>query len=328
MGYLPPPAKGVLFIEVGTPPAADDIAWWDTSTGALLRWDGTYLNEWVPVGEPPPTVAYHALALGRAPVGDVYSVSIGDTNQTDVAGPFAVVVGNQAAAPGTNDVVIGANAASEPGQSGQLVIGYGATSQVANAIVLGYNARAESSGSGQGVNSLVIGLQAKALDATNAIVIGIQAEARGSNAVVIGNSAKTTTPDVANAVVIGGLAEASDTGAVAIGDGTKTHAANAVALGTGALVDGSNGTALGSGAKASGENATAVGVQAEAAHGQSTAIGPSAVTTADFQAMVSADELVVKSPKSDPTTLVLHSPDGTAWRIAVDDTGALSTSPA
>src|SRR5690606_14901827 len=153
-------------------------------TGSLRRYDDTYLSEWVPVGEPSPTVAYHALALGRAPVGDVYSVSIGDTSKTDVAGSFAVVVGNQAAAPGANDVVIGANASSEPGQSGQLVIGYGATSQIANAIVFGYQARAESSGSGQGANPLVIGYQAKARDATNAVVIGITAEARGSNAVV------------------------------------------------------------------------------------------------------------------------------------------------
>ena len=51
--------------------------WRDASGGNIFRYDATYLNDWVPVGEPKPSQAYQGLALGRATVNGYQAVAIG-----------------------------------------------------------------------------------------------------------------------------------------------------------------------------------------------------------------------------------------------------------
>lgn len=315
-----PPGSHLVYVGDSAPDTTELSMWWDSHTGQLLRWDGQFLNEWVPVGEPSPVLAYHALALGRAQPGGVYSISIGDIGGSLPTGFYSIAIGSDAAAPGTNDLVLGYGAESSANGSGQIVLGRGATSHVANTVVIGYEAEAGDGSPGDSVNSIVIGYRARTADASNSVSLGYEAVARGSNVVVIGNLAETTNSAATNSVAVGTAAKVSELNSVAIGSNAEAHASNSVALGTSAAANGANGTALGVGAKANGANSAAVGLYASAEHDQSTAIGLSATTTADYQAMVSAAELVVKSPiYGEPvTSLVLFTADGTPVRIGVD----------
>lgn len=311
MGYIPPASKGTLSVAPSTqaPAAAPNTSWWDATTGKLQRWD-TDLNEWVPVGEPSPYVAYKGLLLGRAAGSGTQGIAIGD--QARSSSTSAVAIGRAATASGYASLSIGdATDASGP-----------------QAVAVGFNAQATGSyGAAFGMNSKAQGVSSFATTG---------ATAGGYNDVAVGWDAKTDD-GTSYQVAIGYGADVNAAGGIAIGQGAnvgKNGAAGAgsVALGESASARHVLSVAIGSGATAGSPdhaNAIAVGLAANAAHGNSIALGVNAQTTAREQAHLAVDTLRVGVFNGPPrrSAIVLVAPDGAEWSITVSNAGALTAAP-
>lgn len=255
-----------------------------------------------------------ATAVGKGAYAGPASVAIGEGSGSDPNEFSAnyVAVGREAES-GINSVAVG-HAAKSTSSSG-VTIGVATSNTGPNGVVLG----ADASNDGASGSAVVVGYGAKAEStASNPIVIGYSARARDGGGIAIGQSA---VADGSNAVAIGTFAAEAGANSVALG-GAKALPDHAVAIGT-AVASGPMGVAVGSSAQAHGEQSVALGVGAGAFYEGSIAIGNAAQATADHQAQIAADELVVAPANSGGSSLVLYSPDGTSWRITVDDTGAL-----
>ncbi|MCX4799540.1 hypothetical protein OG497_37425 [Streptomyces sp. NBC_01242] len=134
--------------------------------------------------------------------------------------------------------------------------------------------------------------------------IGSGASATGAGSMALGAG---TLADADSATVIGYQASAAQAGATAIGAQASASEAGALAVGQSSLAQGLQATALGGGAQSTWDQATAVGAGAQTTRPNQVAIG----TVADLVDI--------------PGSVVLHSPDGTPFVLAVTDDGRLYT---
>ena len=115
--------------------------------------------------------------------------------------------------------------------------------------------------------------------------------------------------------------------------GVTSTSANASTNGSGQTFVGANtgqssptsaydSSAFGSGALVGASNALALGAASKANHSSSVALGNNTTTTSTDQVMVGPRDIEL----TDTTKgIVLKSPDGSRWRMKIDDTGAVTT---
>jgi hypothetical protein len=165
------------------------------------------------------------------------------------------------------------------------------------------------------------------------------ATADGDNAAAVGPNSHA---DAENSAAFGHIASVDADGGFAGGYWARVHsfAYNGTALGPethargqGATAAGYRADAIGAGSGAFCEDSSASGIQAialgygtQANHGASVAVGSVAQTTADNQIMLGAPGTFIACGADDG--LVIRSPDGTQWRITVDNAGALAVAAA
>lgn len=140
----------------------------------------------------------------------------------------------------------------------------------------------------------------------------------GVSSVQVGLSA-TATGDMS--VAIGVAASATVGHSVAVGHQAAAAADAAVAVGEQALANQGGAMALGGSAQATGTQSTAVGASANAGHDSATAIGTGAHTTTSHQVMLGTTTDVVEVPG----VLIVTSPNGSRYQVAISDSGVLST---
>lgn len=309
---------------------SDAEVWLDAAGGGLWRYDAIYLSEWVPVGEPAPTVAYQGLALGRATVAGTQSVAIGAEAHVADGGSHAVAVGYQASGTqGYGVVAIGALSSS----SGSRAVAIGADSMASAdfAVAVG---RAAARGSlavsiggaseADGDAATAVGYAAVA-SAREATALGRGSSAQGEYAIALGAFPLAQGDD---AIAVGQAAQARSTEAIAIGHAAGvTDAPGGVKIGSG-QVSTENGTGVGTGSNVSTGGSVALGHNTGAHAARAVAIGEGAISSIPDRTAIATAELELTphlGAETQASTLILRSPDGTAWRIAVDDAGALST---
>lgn len=134
--------------------------------------------------------------------------------------------------------------------------------------------------------------------------IGVGATASGVHSTALGQGVQATSDQ---ATAVGEQATATEVGAIAAGSQASATQPGAVALGQSALAEGSQSTALGAGAQAQYDKSTAVGAGAVANRPNQVAVG----TTNDMVDF--------------PGTVVLHSPNGTAFVLKAANDGMLYT---
>ncbi|MEV7675137.1 hypothetical protein [Streptomyces sp. NPDC088752] len=136
--------------------------------------------------------------------------------------------------------------------------------------------------------------------------IGADAAASGTGALASGKGAQATGDETVSA---GHESSASAAGAVAVGSQADASEAGAVSVGRSAVAQGSQATALGDGAQAPWDHSTALGAGAQTTRPNQVVVG-------------TASEIVDVSG-----LLVLHSPDGSPFTVAVTDDGMLYAQP-
>jgi hypothetical protein len=194
--------------------------------------------------------------------------------------------------------------------------------------------------------SVAVGFGANA-PGTNGVSVGPQS-ASGIRGVSVGGGAKSSRNGYAsgwnaNSVTtssVGAYASGKDanTGGyargTAVGNATSIRLTNGTAIGHGASadLDGTatgyssdaerNSVANGSQAHCTGWFSVCVGASSNCPHENSVVVGYDTDSTADFQVMVGGRDVeITDSAKG----LVLQSPDGTRWRVTIDNTGTLQT---
>lgn len=313
-----------------TDPGEGDV-WWDSTTGGLWRYDATYLTAWVPVGEPPPMTAYQGLALGRATVEGTQSVAIGAEARVADGGSHAVAIGYQAA--GTEQYgVVAIGAAAAAAGSRATALGTDTVASEDYAVALGGAAAAQDSGaiaiggtsSATGGYAVALGYAAVA-SAREATALGRGSSAQGEYAIALGAFPLAQGDD---AIAVGQAAQARSTEAIAIGHAAGvTDAPGGIKIGSG-QVSTENGTGVGTGSNVSTGGSVALGHNTGAHAARAVAIGEGAISSIPDRTAIATAELELTphlGAETQASTLILRSPDGTAWRIAVDDAGALST---
>jgi hypothetical protein len=182
--------------------------------------------------------------------------------------------------------------------------------------------------------------------------IGYYSRANGNYAVSIGSTASTNGDGgvaIGSGTPVGATASAPGDVAIGAGSGASSGSGKVdrVSVGNGAKAGSNRGIAIGAGAQsqAYGANQITIGYQAGSdsfgdsialghaayvgAYWQSIAIGASATATADYQTIIKNDFLEL-DPVSGSTasTIVVRSPNGTRWRLSVDNSGVLSVGAA
>lgn len=151
-------------------------------------------------------------------------------------------------------------------------------------------------------------------DSPNAVAIGY-AHVESDNALAIGNGAHVG-PGNPNGLAIGNYADASGL-------------SNAAAIGNYANAGGVNSLAEGNNANAAGLNALALGGDASAPYDYSVAIGPATAKAASTGIIGGIDSLEIDNyGGARPTSVILHSPNGTRYAVLISDAGILSVSDA
>ncbi len=140
----------------------------------------------------------------------------------------------------------------------------------------------------------------------------------GSDSVQVGIGA---TASASQATALGDTANASGASSIALGAQSAASASSATGVGSAAVASGASATAVGAGATAAGLQGTALGAGASAAFEASTAVGEGATTTTTGQVMLGKTGQLVEVAG----TLVMTSPAGNRYALAVDDTGRLTT---
>lgn len=312
-----------------TDPGEGEV-WWDSTSGGLYRYDATYLTAWVPVGEPPPMTAYQGLALGRATVEGTQSVAIGAEARVADGGSHAVAIGYQAAGTEQYGVVaIGALSSS----SGSRAVAIGADSMASAdfAVAVGRAAARGSLAVSIGGTSEADGYAATAVgyaavaSAREATALGRGSSAQGEYAIALGAFPLAQGDD---AIAVGQAAQARSTEAIAIGRAAGVaDAPGGIMIGSG-RVSTENGTGVGTGSNVSTGGSVALGHNTGAHAARAVAIGEGAISSIPDRTAIATAELELTphlGAETQASTLILRSPDGTAWRIAVDDSGVLST---
>lgn len=322
-GYIPAPVRGSLHVGPDAPTAKPNLAWLDIKTGTLFRFDER-MDQWLPysVGSPAWGGEYGAITVGDAIARQTYALALGVA--AEAAEYSSIAIGHDVTANGSSSIAIGDGAEAANSQ---------------DTIAIGRSARAGTTDDNS-ARSIAIGADAAA-DNYGAIAIGENARGAAMNATAVGPS--TSAGNTCTAV--GYSARAGATGgtatferSTAVGFVAHVDADDGTAVGSGASVTAASGLALGRSAAVTsgGSDGVALGVAAESNHPRSLALGLSASTTAADQTVIATDELVLRpssgllgTPETPgaSSSVVLYSPNGSLWRLTVDDTGALATSP-
>jgi hypothetical protein len=151
------------------------------------------------------------------------------------------------------------------------------------------------------------------------IVIGTGASAAGNQSTAVGTGANSTG---ASSTALGNAASSLGLQSVAVGP-AAVQGSGAIGIGTGATATGNYSVVIGKDSSAALDDGTAVGHGAVAAYAHSTAIGPGAVSTGPNQVMLGTATDTVEVPFG--SGYVIKSPNGTRYKITVDNSGALIT---
>lgn len=175
----------------------------------------------------------------------------------------------------------------------------------------------DQSHTGQGVDSTSVGTNSNS-SGQGALAIGNTAVAAGQDGVAAGhNSVAQGNASVA----VGAAATVAGLNAIGLGAAAVASATGASALGQNTAAQGVNSTALGLNAVATQAQASALGQGASAGHAHATALGAETATTEPNQVRLGGSGDVADAPGG----LVLRSPNGTKFRLIVDDAGTLGT---
>lgn len=206
-----------------------------------------------------------------------------------------------------------------------VAVGPGADASAYGGTVVGYLASA-------GANTTVIGFDAD-MSGTNGVCIGRDSEGTGNDCVIVGaNSAsaydrniivgRSTTSAGAQMVLVGhDINHVSGQWGVGVGAFQVLTGGQVVAVGRLAQTNGDYGVSIGYDAETN-TNCVAIGGLSIATNINSVALGKSTATTLDDSVAIGARDLHVQNATKG---VVLTSPNGTKYRITVDDAGALST---
>lgn len=142
--------------------------------------------------------------------------------------------------------------------------------------------------------------------------------------------ALTTSPAAAEgpqSIALGNGARAIQPATVAIGDGAESTGIGAAALGQYATASGIYSSAWGRTANAAADGAVAFGQQAQAVHPGAVGMGRQVETL--FPDTTHVRELMVVAPDGGigGNGVILLSPNGTAYKLTVDDAGNIVTNP-
>lgn len=271
---------------------------------------------------------------------DAETIPLVDLSDVDTVGATsgqALVYDGSGWAPGTVGVDAiaydEANFTTAPTASGtdSLAIGDGASATSTGGIAIGLGAATAT--------GVAIGRNATTSSGISSFAGAYYASATGNYSVSIGrNSAASGVSSVAlgGGNASGAGATASGLSSVSIGEGSKAAGWGGIALGVGADAKVSDfATAIGRQASAGGNNSLALGRNAStAAHG-AVAIGAdsggiAAKATVSNEFILGTASHNVKVPGTFEVTtadagVILASPNGTRYRVSVDDAGNLTT---
>ena len=220
----------------------------------------------------------------------------------------SVVVGNKSEVTSNDSVLFGNNIRGD--YASCVLVGNGTSVTGGEATVAGFGASAGAAGTAYGKN-------ASALSGTVSIGKDVKSNTGSADGVGVGRLITV----MSYAVQIGTEAGAS-TGGVSIG--WKSIGGNGVAIGYNSKRAGITETGyvlVGRDSACSASDTVAVGKSASAAHSNSVALGAGAETQRTDSVCVGARDVESVGPGKG---LILQSPDGTKYRIAVGNGGAIS----
>jgi len=285
-----------------------------------LSWnagDGT-ADEVVPLTLVPAGVANPALSDvevvyvvgGSAPTVQVKRGQAGTTAKNweagDTVGCFLL---NDAIYQPSGSVKLGGNAAAL--YDGAVSIGFDSHAYNEGAVAIGNN------GGSSATNAVSVGTGSDTTGASS-LALGHNASAKADYGVAIGSGSLGVASRI---IALGVDTEVSGDSGVAIGDGAACRTPNSISIGTDSESVSPHGISIGTGAFNAG--GVALGRNANTTTQNGVALGEDTTTTAGNQVHVGDRDLELGTDTS-PRGIHLYSPDGTRYKITVDDTGALS----
>lgn len=254
----------------------------------------------IAIGDSANSTNMHGIAIGAATTAYRFGVAIGQS--ANAGGDSSFSLGRFSQASALNTVAIGASASAT--NTNSIAIGQGATATGATAISIGdgnTNQNGPNLSVGRGNNN--IGNGGTIIGQSNTIGLG------NGGCAIIGSNLNIPA-GINDAVLVGRVQNPSGNinNSVCIGLVSKLTSSNdSVAIGRSAECDGaSNSVAIGRGAKALTGNSAAIGYNVEATR----------------QNFVTVNELELKVAGGG---IIIPSPNGTLYKLTVDDTGILST---
>lgn len=318
----------IYFTDRDPPSVTDvDALWWQRETG--MFWRGLGAGEWTPLlnGYPAHSSpsSYFGIALGEGSTAEQASVAIGILSWASAEG---VAVGSEARTLNEGSVAIGKQAIAHlpPGDPIESVcVGSTAEDWGGNAICIG------TSAFNNGVNGVVVGSNAYN-EMESGVNIGSASSTDAERCINVGCY---STSIGFGSINVGTLSSAGNGhGAINVGSYSVARAPYSVLVGYSSLV-GWGGSGVGPS-----PGAICIGSESASNGPRSIAIGFGVTTSGMDQAVIGAQNLMIEynytgldgddgpwgDPPADPSTgLILSSPNGTRFRIYVDDTGNLFT---
>lgn len=329
-----PDVGDVLQVGGEEPTGKPNLVWLDIKTGTMYRYDGL-MSQWIPygVGSPAQGGQYNAVSFGVDVTNESsHSVAVGV--EAAASQYAAVAVGVQATADEYGTVAIGTDVEA----LGSYSIAIGGSARAATwqgGVAIGRNSRAGNDDNNSS-NCVAIGPWART-EQWDSVAVGNYSIGAGQSSVAIGTYAEAGDHSVAlgesaNAGAESGAVVAEST--VAIGPNTAATGDYSTAIGPNASARPSSGIAIGTSSSvyAEADEGIAIGYATSVSYPRSIALGVAASPTAANQTYIATDELVLRpssgllgSPETPgaSSSVVLYSPNGSLWRITVDDTGTL-----
>ena len=262
------------------------------------------------------------------------SVAIG--RLSSCTGGDSIALGSSATTSSNLGTAVGSNAyAGGAGGSfgASAAFGYSAYADAASACSIGPRSRAYQD------QSTAVGASAVA-DAPTSIAVGYSSRTTGQYGVAVGAYASAESWD---SIALGRESHAVSSGALAI-SGAFGYGPYSQAIGVSARTEGNYGIAIGYNAASIGEGSVALGVRAGNAAPDSVEILASSSGSWPLplnvreQARLNVRDLHIhrkdgadplgEFPEGEETGVILHSPNGDAWRVSVSDDGTLSVAEA
>ena len=262
----------------------------------------------------------HALGLNGLAIGfgtyaqATRSIAFGYLSRANADAENGIAIGNNAQSRANNCITIGANAIVDD-------------SIRVNTVVLGSNAKAAQYSTAIGADATAVGQASIAIGDANAavnygVVIGDQANSSaGGNdgTIAIGKNANAGSN---KSVAIGVNGVSCQSEGIAFGDNVDiaTFSDRAIAIGNAISIGNfvPDSITIGTQTDVTGNSAIAIGRDASATASQAVAIGRSVVAA-------KAETVTVKKLETlDPGEgVIMHSPNGTEYKVTVSDAGAI-----